>query len=130
VSFPSAGEASERLVSAPALEQVLNAMVTAWEPDWGVATSDPLRDHIAPQGEEVFAGWLTYFSRRCGTVPALPAPARIEPVGTQGTLIILSPERLSSSSPEHLDLLSRLQRHLGNAGLLRPLGASPSTPSG
>jgi hypothetical protein len=130
VDFPSEGEAFERWVSAPVLEQVLTAMVSAWEPDWGVVTSDSLREQLSASREAgTFAGWLTYFSRRWGTVPPLPAPARIQPVGTQGTLLLLSPERLSADHLEHRELLSRYQRHLDKAGLLRPLEALPSSPS-
>jgi hypothetical protein len=130
MEFPSEGEDFERVVGAPVLEQVLTAMVSAWEPDWGVATSDPLRDQLAEPGEAgTFAGWLTYFSRRWGTVPPLPTPARLQPVGTQGTLLTLSPERLSAAHPEHREWLARVQHHLDKASLLRPLEALPSSPS-
>ena len=122
MNLPSRGEPFERLVCASVLARVLTCMVTAWDPDWGVATSGPLRDLVSDKGRVgTFAGWLTYISRRRGTVPPLPAPARIEPVGTHGTLVILMPERPTVSTPEHVESLSRLQRLLDGAGLLTPV---------
>jgi hypothetical protein len=52
-------------------------------------------------------------------VPPLPAPVRIEPVGELGTLIVLSPERLSVTHPEHLALGQRIRELLDRAGLIR-----------
>jgi hypothetical protein len=122
MDLPSEGEPFERLVQVPMLMQVLTCMVNAWEPEWGVATSHPLSEHISPQGHRgAFVGWLTYISRRRGTVPPLPAPVRIEPVGTQGTLIILSPERPTIGNSEHVALLTRVHERLDRAGLLAPV---------
>jgi len=123
MSFPSQGEVFERLVSTPLLTQVLSCMVSAWEPEWGVATSRILRELVSPpHSKALFPGWLTYFSRRRGTVPPLPVPARIAPMGNEGTLITLSDERLTASNPEHRNLLTRLHHLLDRTGLLLPLG--------
>lgn len=124
MSLPSEGEIFERMVNTPVLTRVLACMVTAWEPDWGVATSHPLREHVStPNSEALFAGWLTWFSRRRGTVPPLPAPARIEPLGAEGTLVTLCPERPTAKNPEHLAGISRIHPLLDRAGLLRPLAS-------
>jgi hypothetical protein len=64
-------------------------------------------------------GWVTYVSRRQGRVPPLPAPVRIEPVGEQGTLIILTPELSSAANPEHVALAERVRELLERAGLVR-----------
>jgi hypothetical protein len=60
-----------------------------------------------------------------GKVPALPAPVRVESVGGKGTLIILTPERLSPSNPEHLSLAWRVQKLLEERGLLKQVVESP-----
>jgi hypothetical protein len=59
-----------------------------------------------------------YFSRECGTVPPLPAPVRIEPVGNRGMLVILSPEPVSASNPEHLELGRQVRALLKKSGVL------------
>jgi hypothetical protein len=119
LSPPSRGEASERLLTVPVLAQVMECMATAWDPDWGVVASDNALDLI-PQTDEwaVRVGWLTYFARRLGTVPPLPAPVSIKPVGALGTLVILTPERFTVSNPEHIAQGLRVRELLNRAGLL------------
>jgi hypothetical protein len=115
---PTKGPVTERLLRAPVLAEVLTCMVTAWDPDFAVATSDPMRDLVQKQGREVDVGWLTYLSCRLGTVPPLPAPVRIEPVDSLGWLLILSPERMTASNPEHVALVVHVRELLHRAGLL------------
>jgi hypothetical protein len=116
----STGEDAERLMNAPVLTQVLTCMVEAWDPDSGVINSS---EHLiqVPKADpwEPDVGWVTYLSHRLGTVPPLPAPVRIEPVGSEGTLILLTPERFTVSNPEHVALAARVRELLGRAGLLR-----------
>lgn len=124
LSLPTEGAVRERVLSAPTLAQVLRAMALAWEPEWGIATSQPHRDEVLGLSKAgTFVGWVTYFARSRGTLPPLPAPVRTEPVEDQGTLIILTPERFSASSSEHLALAARVQELLGQEGLLRPVNA-------
>ncbi|ADO71466.1 uncharacterized protein STAUR_3678 [Stigmatella aurantiaca DW4/3-1] len=65
-------------------------------------------------------GWMTYISRRRGTVPPPPAPVRIQPVGSLGMLIILTPERFTASDPGHIALGQRVRELLERANLLQP----------
>ena len=60
-------------------------------------------------------------SRRMGTVQPLPAPVRIEPVGTLGWLLVLSPEPMSASNPEHVAFTARVRELLDRAGLIERL---------
>jgi hypothetical protein len=53
-----------------------------------------------------------------GTVPPLPAPVRIEPVGELGWLLVLSPERMTASNPEHVAFTARVRELLDRAGLI------------
>ncbi len=116
----SEGEDAERLVNIPVLTQVLTSMVEAWDPDNGVVNTNlhllevPKADPWVPD-----VGWVTYLSHRLGTVPPLPAPVRIEPVGSAGTLILLTPERFTVSNPAHVALAARVRELLDRAGLLR-----------
>jgi len=115
------GADADRVLSVPVLEGVVRSMVQAWEPDWAVATSSNHRDLISEKGRAgTFVGWVTYLSRQRGVVPPLPAPVRIEKVEDKGTLIILTPERLTADNPEHLELARHVGELLGRAGLMRP----------
>ena len=69
---------------------------------------------------ETDVGWVTYISRLRGMVPPLPAPVRIERVGDLGTLIILTPERMTAGNPEHVALNRRVRKLLDRANLLLP----------
>ena len=118
--FPSEGPGMERLLALPVLTGVMRAMALAWEPDWAVAVSDDFRDGLSQQGSAgTFVGWLTYFSRQRGEVPALPEPVRVEPVEDKGSLVVLGPERLSAANPEHLALGRGVQQVLEERGLLK-----------
>jgi hypothetical protein len=120
---PSKGEAVDRMLSIPTLTQLLTCMVVAWDPDWGVVTTNNALDLTSPKTThpmEAIAGWMTYFSRRRGTVPPLPAPVRIEPVGSLGTLVILTPERFTASNSEHVSQFQRVSGLLERAGLFAP----------
>ena len=108
-------------------------MAVAWEPDWGVAMSHAHRDHSAEkttQEPDILVGWVTYLSRRLGSVPPLPAPVHVEPVEDQGTLILLTPERFTASNPEHVALASHVREQLERAGLLHlpPTRPAPAAP--
>ena len=53
---------------------------------------------------------------------------RVEPVGSLGWLLVLSPERMTASNPEHVAFTARIRELLDRAGLIdRPdpaLGAA------
>ncbi|WNG23612.1 hypothetical protein F0U62_05900 [Cystobacter fuscus] len=116
---PEVGPLRERILSAPLLAEVLTSLATAWDPDFAIAGSNEMVRLVQKRKGEVRVGWLTYLSRRLGTVPPLPAPVRIEPVGTLGWLLVLSPEPMSASNPEHVAFTSRVRELLDRAGLIR-----------
>jgi hypothetical protein len=121
LNLPHTGPNAQRVLTGSVVTRVLRGMALAWEPDSGVVMSDDHRerveDHVA---NTPHVGWVTYLSRRRGTVPALPAPVRVEPVEDRGTLITLTEERFTASNPEHLALAGRVREALGHAGLLGP----------
>ncbi|RKG91194.1 hypothetical protein D7V97_41940 [Corallococcus sp. CA053C] len=122
LSLPSKGENAGRILTAPVLTEVARSMALAWEPDWAVAMSEAYREMDDRQGKaDIWLGWVTYLARHRGTVPPLPAPVRIESVGDQGTLIILTPERFTVANPEHIALARHVRELLARAGLMRPL---------
>nr|WP_233602340.1 immunity 52 family protein [Corallococcus sp. CA047B] len=122
MTLPSIGANAERLSTAPVLSGVVRSMAQAWEPDWAAATS---WEHRAAMAETPraggFVGWVTYLPRRRGVVPPLPAPVRIEPVDNRGALIVLTPERLTASNPEHVERGKRVGELLARADVLEPV---------
>jgi hypothetical protein len=119
VRLPGEGLAAERLLQAPVLARILRAMVLAWEPESGVATSHGFQGGVSESVEaDTFVGWVTYVSHRRGQLPSLPAPVRVEPVEDKGSLVILNPERISSDDVELARTVAGL---FDKAGLLGPL---------
>jgi len=115
------GPDEDRVLSAPVLEGVVRRMVQAWEPDWAVATSSKHRDLLSEKDKAgPLVGWVTYLSRQRGVVPPLPAPVRIERVEDKGTLVILTPDRLTADNPEHLELARRVGELMSRAGVRLP----------
>jgi hypothetical protein len=118
---PTSGPVGDRLVTAPIMTQGLRAMALAWEPDRGIVMSHSYLDRVHPDKlPDALVGWVTYLSRRRGTVPPLPAPVRVEPVEDLGTLITLTPERFTVDNPAHVELASQVRQILDQAGLLGP----------
>ena len=124
---PRQGAVRERLLRAPVLAEVLTCMATAWDPDYAMASSTEMVRLIKKRKSEVRVGWLTYLSRRLGTLPPLPAPVRIEPVGTLGWLLVLSPEPMTASNPEHVAFTARIRGLLDRAGLIERPEPGPAS---
>ncbi len=121
LNLPHQGPNAQRVLTGSVVTRVLRGMARAWEPDSGVVMSNDHRDLLEDHDDGApHVGWVTYLSRRRGTVPALPAPVRVEPVEDRGTLITLTEERFTASNPEHLALAGRVREALGHAGLLGP----------
>nr|WP_232536989.1 immunity 52 family protein [Cystobacter fuscus] len=126
-SLPTRGSNAERVLSVPVLTELMRSMVLAWEPGFALVTSSMLRETMLRETVTsigiagTFVGWIMYFPRSRGTVPPLPAPVRIEPVEDKGMLVILTPDLLTVSNPEHVELAQRVQGLLDRAGLLEPI---------
>ncbi len=111
------------MLTATVAACVMRALANAWEPDWAVVTGDGLWEELSRHGEaDTFVGWMTYISRGWGKVLPLTEPVRVEPVEDKGSLIILTPERLTITNAEHVALGHRVQRALEERGLLRRVG--------
>lgn len=118
--FPVEEAGHEQMLTGPVLTGVMRAMALAWESDCGIIISSSFRNAVSQNGSiGTFVGWMTYITRRWGELPPLPEPVRVEQVGTQGSLITLTPERLTSANPEHVALGHRVQRMLEEQGILR-----------
>ncbi|KFA92630.1 hypothetical protein Q664_14210 [Archangium violaceum Cb vi76] len=92
-----------------------------------MASSSEMVELVEKRGSEVRVGWLTYLSLRLGTLPPLPAPVRIEPVGKLGWLLVLSPEPMTASNPEHVTFTARIRELLDRAGLIERAQPGPTS---
>ena len=126
LDWPRQGPLTERLLQLPALLTLLECQVTAWQPEWGVVESRTYRELMPfPTGGEPSMGWLVYLSDTRGTIPPLPSPARVVRLDSYGSVIVLTEERFTASSPEHVAHAARVGAMLGDAGLLKPLWGPP-----
>ena len=120
--LPYAGSETARVLTPTVLSAVLGAMVLAWEPSIGLATSDDLPAVLREDKDRrPSLGWLTYFASHRGPVPPLAPPVRVEPLEDKGTLVILTSERLSAGNPEHVALALGVQAVLDEQNLLAPV---------
>jgi len=127
LTLPVEGATAERVIRVPVLTQALRAMVLAWEPEWGIATSEQHRDELLKTAKVgTFVGWIMYFSKLRGPLPPLPAPVSVEPLEDKGSLVILTPERFTASNPAHVELAENVHQRLKQAGLLEPLHSRPA----
>ncbi|HLL52083.1 MAG TPA: Imm52 family immunity protein, partial [Myxococcaceae bacterium] len=91
VDLPFEGVIAERVRTVGFVTELLRLMAVAWEPVWGLAAGYELRDLFWNENVDVNSiGWVTYFSRDRGVIPPLPEPCRVEPVGEQGSLVVLT----------------------------------------
>lgn len=127
LSPPEEGSVREEFLRAPFLAQVLTGMVSAWDPDYAVASSTEMVRQVQKHKGEVRVGWLTYLSCRLGTLVPLPAPVHIEPVGEQGWLLRLSAERMTASNPDHVAFTARVRELLERAGLIARPEPAPTS---
>ena len=108
-----------RVLTVPVLQEVVRAMVCAWEPDTCMVVAE--EDTGAVQALErggACMGWLMYFSHALGKVPALPRSVRVQVLEDKGTLVVLTPERFRVEDRKHLDVAGRVRERLEKAGLL------------
>jgi hypothetical protein len=118
-----------RVLTVSVMTQVLRSLVLAWEPDHGGVFSNEYQSLRDEPASKPYTGWLMYFPRHRGEVPALPAPVRVEPVEDKGTLVILTPERFTVDDPVHVNLADQVRTLLDQAGLLKAPSAYMSSSS-
>ena len=104
---------------------IIRALVEAWNPDYGLATSIDFQLERQPQRRArpdrmPEAGWLTYLPARRGPIPPLAPPAWTVPLGTLGSIVVASPERISVERPETIAAVDAVDAQLTAAGLLEP----------
>lgn len=118
--LPREEPAASRVLTPGVLQNLLRAMVLAWEPDaCGVVADEDVAALRELEAGRPCLSWLMYFPRQRGKLPSLPRPVRVVPVEDKGSLVVLTPERPRWDDAAQLDLVARVQGRLEKAGLLR-----------
>ena len=122
INLPYEGEVSRRLLHVSMLLAIMRCIVSAWEPDWGVVTSN-IYQRIVPSvpGNAPRMGWIMYLSPRRGPIPALPPPTQVLPLERGGALVVLTDERFTAHDPEQVATAERVTQMLQKEGYLGPL---------
>lgn len=113
LDLPTPDEASQ-LFELGTARRMVEAVASAWEPDWATFTSYELHDAVDPAPRQPVPGWITYLS---GARPA-PADAAFATVehSDVGALVVAA-DSLDALSPNRLQ---RLADDLEKAGSLEP----------
>jgi len=115
--LPRQGLPRERIVQVNVLTQILQCIVTAWQPDAAsVASSDYVSLVHDTWGPMV--GWITFIPVDPTELPSLPVHVRVIPADTHGSLIIATDEPFSAANPAHVALANSVGEALTRAGLL------------
>lgn len=124
VDLPDQGVVAERVLRVEVLARVVDAVARSLEPDWATVTSHEYRDSFAKaisrSPATPLVGWLLYLAAGRGTVPPLPSPSRVVPVGSYGNLVIVTDDLFASDRPDHVEAARRVAEALEGAGLLVP----------
>ncbi len=122
INLPYQGAAAERILRVPVLVAVMNCIVSTWEPDWGVVISNTyLNTTPSALDNRPHMGWMVYLSRQRGVIPPLPPPVQVLPIGTQGSVIVITNDRFTAGNPTHTEIADQAAKMLNQAGLLGPL---------
>lgn len=122
INLPYQGASADNLLHTPMLTTIMEYMVEAWNPDWGVVNSNMYQKMIPfPPSNAPRIGWIIYLSRRRGAIPPLPPPSKTIALGMQGSLVITTEERFTANNPLHIKAAHQVATILDQAGLLGPL---------
>ncbi len=120
LNIPGDGEVATRLLDRSSALEMMQALVTAWDPDWAVLQSTEFRRLIAPTVAipgPALIGWMVYFSDRAGVVPEVDVFERIE-LPRQGTLLVLREQPISATDQDDILVAQALRDKFVEAKLI------------
>jgi hypothetical protein len=121
LNLPETGNDREKLLNYNKVLCVMKTLIEAWNPDWAVFQSTSFREVIREKPNipgRALVGWMVYFASHLGKVPDdLRVYSRME-LNQKGTLLILSPDPISSERPDHIEAAKKLITSLQSAGLI------------
>ena len=127
VELPYEGPASLRLKDRTRLVNIIESIVTPWNPDWLRVSTYGVDESLYGQGRYAGqkVGWLTYVSDRYGPLPSLPESTLVSRLGIGGSLIEVPSLTLTSfMTEEGVTLLRQISDILRTARFLEPIPGS------
>lgn len=109
---PPSGRARQRLLSKRGIVSYYASLARCFDPDHGDLASGDLWDEIHYKVGDPPVGWVTYMSRRLGSLPELKRPTIVVPIDDLGHLIFAVGRRFSAQNREHVDDLLRVREVL------------------
>ncbi|MGA2087427.1 MAG: Imm52 family immunity protein [Stellaceae bacterium] len=113
---------NESLLNAKILKQVLLAVVSAWEADWGVIESWGYEGQLKNADGQLFrpwGGWITYLSPAYAQKISPPRTATVEQTPGGGLLMLATEEPFTATNPAHVAAVDAIQ------ACLKPIQVSP-----
>ena len=95
------------------MANVLVALATCWEPDWGGVISRKSRETRNFVPGMPFVDWIFYVSNKLALSPTVPEPSSVKPVDALGSLIVVQPEPVAADNPVHMQRVKAVETALG-----------------
>jgi hypothetical protein len=102
MELPSEGASSERILKVDPLLCLMQAVVSAFDPDWATVMPDNLRQIARFGSSKPAVGWLFYAALRAWPSPRVPSTVRIVNIANCGNIAVVTEEQFSAENPEHL----------------------------
>jgi hypothetical protein len=120
LNLPKTGDSAARLLQLPTAANLMQAVISAWQPEWATLQSSEFRTSFSATLEipgPALIGWMTYFSRRAGLVPSVTVHSRRE-LPELGTLLVVTENPASPASPNDLRAAQALLAQLRQAKVI------------
>jgi hypothetical protein len=115
-----AGTAAQlKLTKTRLLVDLCRLIVNCWQPDRGAVSCQALHDAIDTEAEWSDVGWIMYRNSEALAPIALNSGGRLERIGNQGALIVVTEDITIPPSPQQIDEVRALYDVLGPSGNLR-----------
>lgn len=118
INLPYGGQAAERLLHKDIMMDIMNCIVTALEPEWGIVNSNAYVSSSSGQPANVpRIGWIVYLSSPCDNIPQMPASVQILSQGAKGSFIITTSDLFTVSNVEHVKIANQVTSILEQSGV-------------
>lgn len=108
------------LLNSAILVKVLICLVSAWQPSWGVVTTNLYRDLVTQRDDKnhPYIGWITYLPKKIDVSPILTRLAKVIDLGNLGTVITVTDELFTAANQAHVQTAANVQQTLKMSGVM------------
>ncbi len=116
LDLPTKGEIATQVLQPEMLQNLLEIVVKAWNPDWAVIDYFDYYDP-AMSMDYIPVYWFVYLSEQRGQIPKVPSPSYIGHIEGYGNYVMTTPEPFTRERPDHLEAANQVKAILEQAGL-------------